>query len=203
MTKALDGYAKVEPKAKDDPQPVLDALEKVVSAAKSAKSANAKDKARKPVVDFLNDVLDDAATMKVKAERFLQEKAEREREGEDEDEGGDNERPKLTERLMKVKKMAADAAKPFVLAAGQEGARPGDREDRGALGRPQEACPGDARRQRQGLHRPGVRGGRKICLPDGSGPSQGTRQGDQEGGGDAYRPADDPGDHSRSRRVGA
>ena len=120
VTRALDAFAKVEPKAKDNPQPVLDSLEKVVAAAKSAKSANAKDKTRKPVVEFLNGVLDDAATMKVKAERFLQEKNERDREGEDTDEGGDNERPKLTERLLKVKKLTADAAKPFVLALGKK-----------------------------------------------------------------------------------
>ena len=56
---------------------MLDALEKVVDAAKSARSANAKDKKQKPVVDFLDDVLKDAATMKVKAEHFLQEKKER------------------------------------------------------------------------------------------------------------------------------
>src|SRR5262245_44090763 len=118
VTKALDAYSKAEPKAKDAPQPVLDALEKVVGAAKAAKSANAKDKKRKPVVDFLDDVLKDAATMKVKAERFLQEKNERDREGKDEDEGGDNERAMLTERLIKVKKLEADAAKPFVLALG-------------------------------------------------------------------------------------
>ncbi len=120
LTKALDAYAKAEPKAKDDPQPLLDALEKVVDAAKSARSANAKDKKRKPVVDFLDDVLKDAATMKVKAERFLQEKNERDREEENEAEGGDNERAKLTERLMKVKKLEVDAAKPFVLALGKK-----------------------------------------------------------------------------------
>ncbi len=120
LTKAIEAYAKVEPKAKDDPQPVLDALEKVVDAAKSARSANARDKSRKPVVDFLDDVLKDAAAMKVKAERFLQEKKERDREGDDEDEGGDNERAKLTERLVKVKKLEVDAAKPFVLALGKK-----------------------------------------------------------------------------------
>ncbi len=118
VTKALDAYAKVEPKAKDAPQPVLDALSEVVDAAKSAKSANARDKKRKPVVDFLDDVLKDASTMKVKVERLLQEKNERDREGEDEDEGGADEVAKLTERLIKVKKLDAEAAKPFVLALG-------------------------------------------------------------------------------------
>jgi hypothetical protein len=118
VTKALDAYDKVEPKVKDAPQPVLDALEKLVDVAKSAKSANAKDKKRKPVVEFLDDVLKDAATMKVKAERFLQEKTERDREGEDTDEGGDDERAKLTERLFKVKKLDAENAKPFALALG-------------------------------------------------------------------------------------
>jgi hypothetical protein len=67
-------------------------------------------------VDFLGDVLKDAATMKVKAERFLQEK--RDRVGEDTDEGGDDEGAKLTERLLKVKKLEAERAKPFVLALG-------------------------------------------------------------------------------------
>src|SRR5262245_28347545 len=49
VTKALDAYARVEPKAKDDPQPVLDALRDVAAAAKAARSANVKDKKRKPV----------------------------------------------------------------------------------------------------------------------------------------------------------
>ncbi len=124
LTKALDAYAKVEPKAKEDPQPVLDALEEVVEAARSARSANAKDKKKKPVVDFLDDVIKDGAAMKVKAERFLQEKNERDRESEekeDESEEEDSgERAKLTERLVKVKKLDADGAKGFVLALGKK-----------------------------------------------------------------------------------
>ncbi len=61
--------------------------------------------------------------MKVKAgAASSREKKERDREGEDkdEDEGGDNERAKLTERLVKVKKLEVDAAKPFVLLPGNE-----------------------------------------------------------------------------------
>ena len=152
VTKALDAYAKVEPKAKDAPQPVLDALGEVVDAAKAARSANAKDKTYKPVVDFLDDVLKDAATMKVKVERFLQEKNERDREGED-DEGGDDERAKLTAQLIKVKKLDADVRQGVRAGAGREGPRTGDLEDPRRLQRPQEARPRDARRQRQGLPR--------------------------------------------------
>jgi hypothetical protein len=118
VTKAIDAYAKAEPKAKEEPQPVLDALEKVVEAAKDAKAANFKDKKRKPLVDFLDDVVKDAAAMKVKAERMLQEKKESGGKGGDDDEGNASEMARLKERLLKVKKLESVDAMPFVLALG-------------------------------------------------------------------------------------
>src|SRR5205823_3301591 len=71
LTKALEAFGKAEGKAKDDPEPLLDAIEDVLSSAKAARSKNAK---KEKVIKFLDTVLSAAAKEKVKAERLAQEK---------------------------------------------------------------------------------------------------------------------------------
>jgi hypothetical protein len=112
LTKALEAYAKVEPSIDKEPQDVLDALVKVVEAAKDAKSANAKDKKRKPVVDFLDDVLKDAAKIKTRAEGYLKQKAS----GDGESDVGYDFTP-----FLKLMRMAPeDKALPFIFAPGKK-----------------------------------------------------------------------------------
>jgi hypothetical protein len=114
LTKALERNAKAESKAKDDPETFVETLEDVIDRAKDAQGANRKNV---KLTKYLGGILDDAGKEKVRAERRAQELKERARE-ESEEEGEGDETAKLTERLLKVKRLDADNAKAFVLALG-------------------------------------------------------------------------------------
>jgi hypothetical protein len=109
LTKALEVYDKAE--GKDDPKLLLDAIEKVLSSAQAAKKKNAKNK---EVVKFLDLLTADADKEKAKAARS--EKQQQETEGDEEEESGG---AALKAQLVRVKKLDAEKASPFVLALGQ------------------------------------------------------------------------------------
>jgi hypothetical protein len=116
LTKAIDKYDKLEPKAKNDPQPFLDVVKEVVESAKTACTKNPK---KEKLLKVLNAMISEAGKERVRGERLLQEKNERDREKPEEDEEGDgDERARLTERLVMVKRLDPDRAKGFVLALG-------------------------------------------------------------------------------------
>jgi gas vesicle protein len=116
VTKALEAFAKAESGTKDDPGPLLDAIKDLTAAAKSARAGSAKEKSRKPLVDFLDDLLSEAAARKEQTERLVREKSKR--SGDDGDEDGDEAGDALRASLVRVKTLEAESARPFVLALG-------------------------------------------------------------------------------------
>jgi hypothetical protein len=109
LTRALEEFGRAE--GKDDPEQLVEALDAVLSRAQAAKKKNAK---VKELVGYLDDLIDDADKEKARAERDAARRAE-----EEEDE--DTEAAELRTALVRVRKLDADGARPFVLALGAVG----------------------------------------------------------------------------------